>query len=245
MIRQVELSEELTDLIRKGPLTEVYQGEEAWALAEAISANVDAIRDSIYDSLCGRLQLLLADHLTLAVTRVFESHDRYDTRGVPDVLDFLETHADRMEILEAGHLRKGLERWDSPPPVRRGCDGEINRGVVRFLRSQTPQPERVEESTHSMALWKARRRRNKRIAHNEAYELSEDEKASWYELVRLLRLARDIMAPVSMGYGSLVFAPQPGEFVMQSDAEANARRFLDLLAEAGVIDSLEFNRAEL
>lgn len=96
-----------------------------------------------------------------------------------------------------------------------------------------------------MALWKARQRRNKRIAHNEAYELSADEKASWYELVRLLRLARDIVATVSMGYGSLVFAWKPEKFVMQTDAEANAWRFLDLLSEAGIIDGLEFDRADL
>lgn len=189
----------LWQLIKKGPLNEVYQGEEAWALVETISTHLKAIKESHYDPLCGRLQLILADHLTLAVTRVFESHDRYDTRGVPDILDLVDEYADGMEIVQPRHLRRGLAKWDSPPAVEHGCDSTVNRNVVRFLRSQLPEASRIEDSTHSMALWKATMRRNKRIAHNEIYELGPEEKATWYELVRLIRLARDIVAPISTG----------------------------------------------
>ncbi len=236
MMDSETLRQEFVSLVFKGPLTDIIHGEEAWAIADTIGRHAAEINDAGFGSLGASLQVHMADLLVLAVGRVFERPRGYPTRGIPAALDFLDQHAAQLPIQQPqffADLRPlgiRVDPWS-------GIDAARARGLLDQMRTLVPDAADVAQSDHAAALSRVKIRRDKRIAHNEAYEISEKDKASWRELVHLLELGRQILSPIAWGFGSAVVDPPGQGDITSGSARGLASSLEALLTRAGVVQA--------
>lgn len=225
--------DELADLLRGGPQTDIFKAEEALRLSEAIGENAEGVNKSSYSPVLGKLQAYAVEVFVLSITRLFDvPKARYPLRSLPGVLDYLHEHADDVPVRELGFLEQSLTSlgaWSDslrqmPEPAR-------TKHISALLRNLLPDP-RTNPALHAL-----RALRDKQLAHAEHVDATSLPRTTWEPAAQLLEIARLTLGALG-AYTSTAYFADNGDYFLSYDSHVAATSARRLLRHLGIAKPL-------
>jgi len=221
VVAKDELKEHLDAIVG-----DVIVADQCYFLLQEIGKNVDAVNEKNFGVLFGFIQNCVISVFILSVARLYELPKRYQIRGIPATLDFLDEKKELITIDNRDMLAAELGIDVS----RQMSDAELTNAAVAAIRCRLPNSE---ETPLFDALDAIKFRRDKTIAHNEVVDHEQMPDLTFRQALDLLDLAKRFIASIG-GYFNISYtAVQRGQKVYllsqqaQSVAVAMQRLFED------------------
>ncbi len=213
-------------------VSDILAADQCYFLMTGIGQNAAAINGKNFGDLFAFQQDALLSIFTLSVARLFELPPRrYQIRGIPATLDFLEAQRDKISIdnreMLAGYLGLG--------GIERLTDAELTSAAVANIRGRLPHAEGTPLADVLDAI---RFRRDKQIAHNEVVAADQMPELTFRQAREVLALARTIVAAIG-GYFNISYMldDKDGRFYpLERDAQRIAVALQRLLEDAGLAE---------
>jgi hypothetical protein len=174
-------------------ISDVIVADKCYFLLKEIGQAADAINKYNFGELFGFLQDDLVSMYTLTLARLFEMPKRYDIRGIPATLTFLDGNRQSIPMVSRGMLIKELRL----SAVEGLSDAELTHFAVEVMEAGLPNAEGTELFD---ALDAVLFRRDKSIAHNEIINDEEMPAVTWKKTLELLELAKTVITAIGGGY---------------------------------------------
>lgn len=221
--------EQLAELLKLGPVADIFHAERAYALLMTIGEHAAQINDSTsnFGELLGSIQGLAQVDVLLSVARLYDRPSgRNPTRCLETLLvDVEASGASLPGITDRQRLRQGLVQLGmtdcNADALIRQPDPAAGVAAAAFLRSLLSQPKVVGD------LQLVRVVRDKRIAHNE--DVRAPTGPTWRAILDLIDLAKAIVGLLGWAYLNTVYMHDDGTYTLTSDAERPARAMLRML----------------
>jgi AbiU2 len=215
---------------------QVLSADRAHAILRAIGENAQALNAQNFGNLFGYLQGVLADHLGLAITKIFErASTQYEVRSIASTLAVLEEVASSVPILGRQRLLQALASHGvDSAALKYANDEELTRVVVSTYRSLLPDSSKAKACALSAALHSWRTHRDKRVAHDEVTPSNSLPTITWGESQKLLDVAKEFIGVIGWGYLSTAYIMNENRFILTTDAERDGVALDRLLVMAGL-----------
>lgn len=219
----------LKEYLVHGLVPELYQAEEAYALAAEIGRHSAQVNAMGYGQLFAVLQHALSDRQTLSVVKLFEKNSRFPVRSIPAVLRLLDEGAAIWKVREPTALAAVLGTASDTVSDGQVADAACTARVTRHFRVQLDSPRLTAP------LRRIRDSRDKVIAHNEAVDPLLRERPTWGDAAVLVEFGKHVAATVAWAYLGLDVTVG-GELQLTPDAGRTARALSRLLLESGLTE---------
>jgi len=224
-------------LVHRSISDSLWRAIQADALASEIASRRSWINNMGHGPLFATLQLVLADEMILAVTRMFDKPDKnYPTQSIPAVLRFMDSGANWLPIrnrapLEGVLLSTGLRR----PHLRALDDAALTRRLAAHYLGCLPNPDNWKTHSLSASLRALRFRRNKQVAHTQAVSTRKRLRPAWDDARSLLRWTLEFADVIGSAYLDYYFlASDRRTFLRDRSARQAALDLGHVLDKAGL-----------
>lgn len=214
--------ETLRQMLDEGLVGAVYEAEQVARLDDKLGCSVPQIEFLGFTEFFAVVQRELTNTRVLQIAKLYDRPDpKFPSFSLPALLDFLETHADELPILERQSLiRKPVSLGGLPDSSTILSDSETTRALVATFRKHLPTGRIGESHPLDTALHATKTLRSKKVAHPELIAYGSLPRPTYEELDRLLRLAKELVATVTFAYFRVIDEDADGRFV----AEVYAKR---------------------
>ena len=222
--------DDLSEMLTKGPASDIFRAEETLKLIKLISTHAEAINASSFDPVFATLQAYSVEHFILAVTRLFqEPGQRYQLRSLPGIIDWVIEHAADLPVREPAFFDPGLQRLGIEAPNPSLADEQLTRAVLGAVRDLLPRPDTNAELNALKAL------RDKRIGHPEHIPTDAIPQTTWERAELLLEPAQQVVG-IMGAYTSTAYVDADGKYFISSDSQVASMATRRLLRELGIIE---------
>ncbi len=225
--------EELRRELDRGVLDQIAIADRSLAVADAIgsaSACMGGFRGLLYHLLTTQ-----ADAFILALGRLFDpASSRYPTRSIPGFLDLLERNAETVQVYD----RTPLEGFLSAQGARAEDPNEapdLIREFIRAWRAFLLKPAGTSGGEPAAVLARIRARRDKQVAHNENWEPTDEERATWDDGRTVLASAKDFAMMIGPALLGMDYRDEDGTYSVTRSSGmigTQAERMLELVRKA-------------
>lgn len=220
----MDANERLDDIISNGLHVDIFEAEQSIAIDWLIGCHAKEVNESTFGEFFGSLQIICGRYSILAVNRLFETpSNRYSIRSIPAAIDLMKSER------QALHLPRKLAVIDKL--IEFGCnalrlegleDPQITELIATEFEKRLPQI--TLSDSLSRALGALKTARDKSIAHHESIKIADLPKATYADMDKLLKYAKEFVSTIGIAYLSL-------------DAKAAARSMKRLMSKAGIVPS--------
>jgi hypothetical protein len=230
--------EELDELLKAGPVTDIFWAECSYELYKRIGENATVLHDKKYDLLFWPIQVALGDQNTLHVVRLFDPVKNYRLLSLHAVLELLETRRADLKIVDRPYLANRLSGYGVvDADLNKLSDADATKYVVEAIRRWMPPSKLTDASAAGMSKEydALKTRRDKVVAHPEDTRGTTLPAATWAGGVTLVAFAKNIVAAIGRGYLNSIYEADDGRYFLSSDAERPGVALKRLLTEAHLI----------
>jgi hypothetical protein len=212
-------------------LMDIYHAEESLFLEKLINKNATSINEKSFGSLFGSLQGIFLDSIRLYICRIFENENkRYPLISIPMALIFMEENLGKLEIKDRHFLEKKLVQMGSDKEkLSQLKDVGVTEEAIKLFRNELKRSEIFDP------LEKIKTIRDKAIAHHEDIEISELPRHTYVDMDSLIKLAKNFISCIGIGYLSSAYECDDGYFPSTSDAKRSSTALNRLLQKAEII----------
>lgn len=230
----MEIADKLHDIVWNGLQVDIYEAEEALALVKEIGLNATVINEAKYGfgHLFGRLQHVHTEMAILAVNRIYDKPKRHTLRSLPSALELLQANSSTLKPVDRRYVSKKLIEFGHPETKIKSL--EDTQATELLAREYTNRlPSLADGGPTGLNALKFRR--DKKLAHPEAINVTDIPPITYKQIHDLLSFAKDFIATVGLSYLSIVYVVDDGTFLLSRDAEDIVRPLRRLLQRAGII----------
>jgi len=228
--------EELKEKFDRSLTHQIAIADRAIAVADAIAA---ADSDSLpFRGLFYHLHVTQADTIILALGRLFDPPPRnYPTRSLLGFIKLLETQADTLSVFRRSELEEYVANHtaDSASDPRCLSDPNLIRQFVASCRKQLDSISATPPDQVPGLLDRIRLRRDKQVAHNEDWQPTPEERASWEDARQLLAVAKEIAGAVGPALLGFEIRSQDGTYMPTRQSQmlgTQAERLIQVTVKA-------------
>lgn len=205
----------MRDRISRAVIDQIALADRALAVADAIGGANQEERH--FSGLLYHLMTTQADAIVLALSRLFDPPpNRFPTRSIPGLLQFLGEHADRIPVYERNGLENFLRIPDMEPTQLEVP--ALTREFVRRYELRLSEGGLSDPEHPPAALARIRARRDKQIAHNEDWRPAVNEVVSWRDLRDILDEAKHFAGLVGPAYMDMLFSTSSGTYMVSKSS---------------------------
>ena len=222
------IRDDLNDFISEGLVADIFIMERSYNLLVTIGKNAVLLNQkhgSNFGIFFGTIQDSLKTSAILAASHLYDSSsNRYPTRCIPRVLDFLETNCEKLptieqvRIVQADLRRLGFSDTDIDLV---SSDGPAFAKALVSHFKEILKHEKTDE-----AITALKNIRDKAIAHNE--QSTEIVGPTWEKLLGLIEIAKNFVGILGWAYLNTAYVHN-GKHVLSEDAEIPTRALKRLI----------------
>lgn len=177
------------------------------------------------------------DQFTLSLTKLFERpKGRYPILSVRSMIKLRRDAPDQHPLVaRSGVVAFLISRGGTKQDFNKMSDVKLTVALADALEGLCPKDGDVD--VVSLALEAHKTRRDKDVAHSEAVDPSTLPGTTWRDSLALLRISKEILAVVGMGFLGISHMDNNKEYLMSMDAEQGAVALRRLLRQAGIKDN--------
>jgi hypothetical protein len=216
--------EKLDFMLNKGLLSDIYLARQSHALLITIGHKGTRLEGKGYTRFFSNLQGILADHLIIHITKIFEKpNDRYPNFSLPSILKHIETHQETLAVIEKGLVQQNLRQLTPTPDLYSLSSKEITRLILDHFTKTLPTVENSVALNHLKVL------RDKRVVHREATDISQVPTGKLNEAIALVTYAEDFMCVAGPAYTSTFHGTAGEDFLVGNDSRMTQNSLEQLL----------------
>jgi HEPN superfamily AbiU2-like protein len=238
-----DTTDRLDDLLTNGICNDIYRAEQALGMFIMIGQHAGPINAATFGEFYGSIQQVLWREAVLSVASLFERPDnRFPNRGIPSVLNLLETNAATLAIPERRKLIQHVTQFaEAENELAALSDMDLTARTVRFFRQRL-----LENPAVRIALDKVKTFRDKAVAHNEQIAFEVLPQPTIAQFSGLLTHAQQFLKAIGQGYLGVHYGQScDDDYIMSRDAEKAAICLSRVLVASGVIDSETAKKARM